>query len=91
MDPIERVQHGMRVVDATGSSVGTVAEVRFGDREARHSGSAQAVSRRRAELLERIGYVKVDTGGLSGDDSYFSADDIIAVQRDTVHITRRAG
>jgi hypothetical protein len=48
----------------------------------------QGPQRRAGELLERIGYVKVDAA-LAGDDVYFSPDDIIAVQRDTVHITRR--
>ena len=108
MDPIQRVRKGMRVLDATGVSLGTVSEIRFNDAEAatatgqssgHHSGSERqltgrtrtgwALPRQRRELLERIGYVKVDAGGLLGDDTYFCADDIIAVQRDTVHITHR--
>jgi hypothetical protein len=86
MDPIERVQDGMHVVDVTGGRVGTVAEVRFGDREPE---AEAGLPRPGAELLLRIGYVRVDTGGLFGDDTYFTGDEIIAVERDTVHITQR--
>lgn len=105
MDPIQRVREGMRVLDATGNCLGTVAEVRVidsgtaaaatGQAPENHSGSptrdvghGQAPQRAAGELLERIGYVKVDAA-LAGDDVYFSPDDIIAVQRDTVHITQR--
>jgi hypothetical protein len=95
MDPIERVREGMRVLDATGSSVGTVAEVRFNGRGATtaagqspdHGGGA---TRPRTTLLERIGYVTVDAGEPLGDPTVFCADDIIAVQCDTVHITHGA-
>jgi hypothetical protein len=107
MDPIERVREGMRVLDATGCCIGTVAEVHFSCRRAATttgeppaSGSGLLRSkvrnlrtielpRQRAQLLERIGYFRVDNGGQLGDDSHFSEDDIIAVQRETVHITHR--
>ena len=96
MDPIERVREGMRVLDATGGSVGTVADVRFNGREVTTTAGQSpdhggGVKRPRTTLLERIGYVTVDAAEPLDDPTVFSADDIIAVQRDTVHITRRAG
>ena len=91
MDPIERVREGMRVLDATGSSVGTVAEVRFNGREATAAADRPDGVMPRTTLLERVGYVKVDAGEPLGDHTVFSADDIIAVQSDAVHITHGAG
>ena len=91
MDPIERVREGMRVLDATGSRVGTVAEVRFNGWEAMTAAGQSPDDgdgvMPRTTLLERIGYVRVDVGEPLGDHPVFSADDIIAVQCDTVHIT----
>ena len=92
MDQIERVREGMRVLDATGGSVGTVADVRFNGREVTTTAGQSpdhggGVKRPRTTLLERIGYVRVDVEEPLGDHPVFSADDIIAVQCDTVHIT----
>jgi hypothetical protein len=107
MNPIERVREGMRVLDATGNCVGTVAEVcsdRPGvtttgpspDHDSRLQSSNVRgmrpieLPRASAQLLQRIGYVTVHTGEPLGDHLFFSEDEIITVQRDTVYITHPA-
>ena len=99
--PITRVREGMRVVDANGDDLGTVADVKMGDPAAMTivgeepagdqgifggGGGPDLPEAFRNELL-RVGYVRIDAKGWFGRDHYASANQIAEVSGDTVRLT----
>jgi hypothetical protein len=84
---ITLVDEGMHAVDADGKKVGTVKEVRLGDPDAvtaegqvlDDDGPPAGV----AERLLRTGYLRLHKG-LFGGDRWVSAEDVAAVDDDSV-------
>jgi hypothetical protein len=76
LGPIRFVQEGMRVVDASGRPIGKVELVRLGDPDAVTARGQETVrgepriGGEPRELLQRLGFVKVDRKGLLRSDAY---------------------